>query len=80
MTGGVLIVLPVLSAAVPALAFTDSLAPVVLGALVWGAATAAQEAPATGRGRSRRAGPPGDGVFAAVVGVAALMEMSWSAL
>ncbi|MFH8735460.1 MULTISPECIES: hypothetical protein [unclassified Streptomyces] len=44
VTGGVLIVLPVLSAAVPALAFTDSLAPVVLGALVWGAATGVQEA------------------------------------
>ncbi|MGW6399815.1 hypothetical protein [Streptomyces sp. NPDC055134] len=45
VTGGMLIVLPVLSAAMLALVFTDSLAPVVLGALVWGAATGVQESP-----------------------------------
>ncbi|MCX4647723.1 MFS transporter [Streptomyces sp. NBC_01446] len=70
----VLIVLPVLSAAVPALAFTDSLAPVVLGALVWGAATGVQES--TLRAVVAALVAPGRratayGVFAAVVGVAA---------
>ncbi|MEV6697324.1 MFS transporter [Streptomyces sp. NPDC051453] len=70
----VLIVLPVLSAAVPALAFTDSLAPVVLGALVWGAATGVQES--TLRAVVADLVAPGRratayGVFAAVVGVAA---------
>ncbi|MFB7708667.1 MFS transporter [Streptomyces sp. NPDC056105] len=70
----VLIVLPVLSAAVPALAFTDSLTPVVLGALVWGAATGVQES--TLRAVVADLVAPGRratayGVFAAVVGVAA---------
>ncbi|MFG2518323.1 MFS transporter [Streptomyces sp. NPDC048527] len=70
----VLIVLPVLSAAVPALAFTDSLAPVVLGSLVWGAATGVQES--TVRAVVADLVAPGRratayGVFAAVVGVAA---------
>jgi predicted MFS family arabinose efflux permease len=70
----VLIVLPVLSAAVPALAFTDSLAPVVLGALVWGAATGVQES--TLRAVVADLVAPGRratayGVFAAVVGAAA---------
>ncbi|MFE2987348.1 MFS transporter [Streptomyces sp. NPDC059262] len=70
----VLIVLPVLSAAVPALAFTDSLAPVVLGSLVWGAATGVQES--TLRAVVAGLVAPGRratayGVFAAVVGVAA---------
>ncbi|MEU6754877.1 hypothetical protein [Streptomyces sp. NPDC046685] len=39
----VLTVLPLLSAAVPALAFTNTLWIVVLGALVWGAAVGVQE-------------------------------------
>ncbi|MER7967550.1 MFS transporter [Streptomyces sp. NPDC096080] len=39
----VLAVLPVLSAAVPALAFTDTVWIVVLGALVWGGAVGVQE-------------------------------------
>ena len=70
----VLIVLPVLSAAVPALAFTDSLAPVVLGSLVWGAATGVQES--TLRATVADLVAPGRratayGLFAAVVGGAA---------
>lgn len=70
----VLLVLPALSAAVPALAFTDSLAPVVFGALVWGAATGVQES--TLRAVVADLVAPGRratayGVFAAVVGVAA---------
>ncbi|RVU22235.1 MFS transporter [Streptomyces antnestii] len=70
----VLIVLPLLSAAVPALAFTDSLAPVVLGSLLWGAATGVQES--TLRATVADLVAPGRratayGVFAAFVGAAA---------
>ncbi|MEU6660072.1 MFS transporter [Streptomyces sp. NPDC046821] len=70
----VLIVLPFLSAAVPALAFTASLTPVVLGSLVWGAATGVQES--TLRATVADLVAPGRratayGVFAAVVGAAA---------
>ncbi|PJN10408.1 hypothetical protein CG723_18790 [Streptomyces sp. CB01635] len=76
-----LIALPVLSAAVPALEFTDSLAPVVLGAPVWGAATGVQEA--TRRAvvadlvaprRRATASSPRSWVWPR------WMEMSWSAL
>ncbi|MFJ2577919.1 MFS transporter [Kitasatospora aureofaciens] len=67
--------LPALAAAVPALAFTDTLAAAVAGALVWGAATGLNEAalratiadliPTPGRATAY-------GVFAAVTGTATL--------
>lgn len=70
----VLAVLPVLAAAMPALAFTDTLALAVIGALLWGAATGIQES--TLRATVADLVPPGRratayGLFAAVMGVAA---------
>lgn len=71
---GVLGALPVLSALVPVLAFADHIAPVVAGALVWGAAVGIQES--TLRAvvadlvePTRRA--TAYGVYAAVIGTAA---------
>jgi MFS-type transporter involved in bile tolerance (Atg22 family) len=71
----VLLVLPVLVAVVPALAFTDAWGIAVLGVLVWGAATGLQDStvkalvaelvPAGRRGT-------GYGMFAAVQGAAAV--------
>ncbi|MFF3074006.1 MFS transporter [Kitasatospora sp. NPDC057904] len=71
----VLLALPALAAAVPALAFTDTLAAAVTGALLWGAATGLSEAtlratiadlvPAPNRATAY-------GVFAAVTGAATL--------
>ncbi|MDL4813659.1 MFS transporter [Actinomadura opuntiae] len=67
--------LPVLSAIVPALAFTDSVAPAVVGALVWGAAVGIQEstlrAVVADLVPSRRRATA-YGIFAGVLGVAAL--------
>jgi MFS family permease len=70
----VLTVLPVLAAAVPALAFTDTLSLAVVGTLLWGAATGVQES--TLRATVADLVPPGRratayGVFAAVMGAAA---------
>ncbi len=70
----VLLGLPVLCAAVPVLAFTESVAGVIAGALLWGAALGIQESTlrATIAGlvpRARRASAYG--VYAAVLGVAA---------
>ncbi|WP_229887280.1 MFS transporter [Streptomyces olivaceoviridis] len=72
----VLAVLPVLAAAVPALAFTHTVATAVAGSLVWGAATGIQEStlratvadlvPSPGRATAY-------GVFAGVVGGATLV-------
>jgi MFS family permease len=66
--------LPVLAAVVPILAFSGSLGPVLLGALVWGAAVGVQESTlravvADLVGPRRRA--TAYGVYAAVLGVAA---------
>ncbi|GAA3775960.1 MFS transporter [Microbacterium kribbense] len=68
-----LLVLPVFAAAVPLFAFTDALALVIVGALLWGAALGIQEStlratvadlvPADRRGTAY-------GVYAAIVGVA----------
>lgn len=68
----VLLVLPVMAAIIPALAFTDALAPVIAGSLLWGAALGVQEStlratvadlvPASRRSTAY-------GVFAAVLGV-----------
>ncbi|MEU9019132.1 MFS transporter [Actinomadura sp. NPDC048394] len=70
-----LAVLPVLSAAVPVLAFTRSLALAVVGALVWGAAVGIQEstlrAVVADLVPSRRRATA-YGIFAGVLGVAAL--------
>jgi MFS family permease len=71
----VLVVLPVLAAVVPVLAFTDRVVLVVVGALVWGAAVGVQES--TLRATVADLVPAGRratayGVFAAVVGVATL--------
>ncbi|PLW73677.1 MFS transporter, partial [Streptomyces sp. DJ] len=70
----VLVVLPLLSAAVPALAFSDALVPAVLGSLAWGAATGVQES--TLRATVADLVPSGRratayGLFAAVMGAAA---------
>ncbi|MFB4303687.1 MFS transporter [Actinomadura sp. NTSP31] len=71
----VLAVLPVLSAAVPALAFTDSVALAVAGALLWGMAVGIQEstlrAVVADLVPSRRRATA-YGIFAGVLGVAAL--------
>ncbi|MET7479739.1 MFS transporter [Streptomyces sp. NPDC005648] len=72
----VLAALPVLTAAVPMLAFTDTVAPAVLGSLVWGAAMGIQES--TLRATVADLVPPGRratayGVFAGVVGAASLV-------
>jgi MFS family permease len=71
----VLVVLPLLSAAVPALAFADTLAVAVAGALVWGAAVGVQES--TLRATVADLVPTGRratayGVFAGIMGAAAL--------
>ncbi|GAA2151487.1 MFS transporter [Actinomadura napierensis] len=70
-----LVVLPVLSAAVPALAFTNSVALAVAGALVWGMAVGIQEstlrAVVADLVPSRRRATA-YGIFAGVLGVAAL--------
>ncbi|MGN9778119.1 MFS transporter [Micromonospora sp. H33] len=70
----VLVVLPVVAAAVPALAFSPTVGPAVAGVLVWGAVLGVQEstlkatvADLVGPGRRATA----YGVFGAVVGVAA---------
>jgi MFS family permease len=73
--GRSLLVLPVLVAAVPALAFTDSLGPVLVGVLLWGAATGLQDSTVKALVAQlvpghRRA--TGYGIFAAVQGVAAV--------
>ena len=65
--------LPVLSAAVPLLAFTDTRWPAVAGALAWGAAVGVQES--TLRATVADLVPPGRratayGVFAGVIGAA----------
>jgi MFS family permease len=70
-----LLVLPVLIAAVPALAFSDSWAAVLVGVLLWGAATGLQDS--TVKALVAQLIPPGKratgyGLFAAVQGVAAL--------
>lgn len=74
--GRVLLVLPLLVAAVPALAFGGSLAAVVPGALVWGAAVGVQDSTVKALvadlvPRDRRA--TAYGVFAAVQGAGALV-------
>ena len=71
--GRVLAVLPALGAAVPVLAFSARLGPVVAGALVWGAAVGIQES--TLRAVVADLVEPGHratayGVYAAVIGVA----------
>lgn len=71
-----LAVLPVLAAGVPLLAFTDTVALVVAGALLWGAAMGVQES--TLRATVADLVPPGRratayGLFAAVVGAATLV-------
>ncbi|KUJ70483.1 hypothetical protein ACZ90_03570 [Streptomyces albus subsp. albus] len=71
----VLAVLPLLTAVVPPLAFTDRLAPAVAGSLVWGAALGVQES--TLRATVADLVRPGRratayGVFAGVVGAASL--------
>lgn len=71
----VLAVLPVLAAAVPALAFTHSVAPAVAGALVWGAATGIQESTLRATVADLVPSPrraTAYGVFAGVVGGATL--------
>lgn len=72
----VLVVLPLLSAAVPALAFTDTVGVAVAGALVWGAAVGVQES--TLRATVADLVPVGRratayGVFAGIMGAAALV-------
>jgi MFS-type transporter involved in bile tolerance (Atg22 family) len=70
-----LLVLPILVAAVPALAFSGTFGPVLVGVLIWGAATGLQDSTVKALvaqlvPRQRRA--TGYGFFAAVQGVAAL--------
>jgi MFS family permease len=70
-----LVVLPFLVAAVPALAFTDSWVVVLVGVLIWGAATGLQDSTVKALvaqlvPSGRRA--TGYGLFAAVQGVAAV--------
>lgn len=70
-----LIVLPALVAAVPVLAFTDDVGLVILGVLIWGAATGLQDS--TVKALVARLVPAGRratgyGLFAAVQGVAAI--------
>lgn len=71
----VLVVLPLLSAAVPVLAFTDTVWIVVLGALLWGAAVGVQES--TLRATVADLVPTGRratayGIFAGIMGATAL--------
>jgi MFS-type transporter involved in bile tolerance (Atg22 family) len=73
--GRTLIVLPVMVAAVPALAFADTWTVVLLGVLLWGAATGLQDS--TVKALVAQLVPPsrratGYGMFAAVQGVAAV--------
>jgi hypothetical protein len=73
--GRTMVVLPVMVAVVPALAFADTWTVAVLGVLVWGAATGLQDSTVKALvaqlvPASRRA--TGYGVFAAVQGVAAV--------
>jgi MFS family permease len=73
--GRVLIVLPVMVAGVPALAFADTWPVAVLGVLLWGAATGLQDSTVKALvahpvPAGRRA--TGYGMFAAVQGVAAV--------
>jgi MFS family permease len=73
--GGELVVLPLMVAVVPALAFSDSWPVVLLGVLVWGAATGLQDS--TVKALVARLVPAGRratgyGMFAAVQGVAAV--------
>jgi MFS family permease len=73
--GRELVVLPVMVAVVPALAFTDAWLVVLLGVLVWGAATGLQDS--TVKALVARLVPAGRratgyGMFAAVQGVAAV--------
>nr|WP_225956270.1 MFS transporter [Amycolatopsis lexingtonensis] len=70
-----LVILPLLAAAVPVLAFTDTVWPVVLGALVWGAATGVQESTLRAVVADLVPGPrraTAYGVFAGVMGIATL--------
>ncbi len=74
--GRVLLALPVLVAAVPVLAFADSLGPVVAGVMLWGAAVGLQDSTVKALvadlvPRPRRA--TAYGVFAAVQGAGALI-------
>ncbi len=72
----VLAVLPVLGAAVPALAFTHTVAPAVAGSLVWGAATGIQESTLRATVADLVPSPrraTAYGVFAGVVGGASLV-------
>lgn len=69
----ILLLLPVVAAAIPALAFTDALAAVIVGALLWGAALGIQESTLRATvadlvDPSRRS--TAYGIYAAVVGVA----------
>ncbi|WP_234342382.1 MFS transporter [Streptomyces sp. NRRL B-3648] len=71
----VLAVLPVLAAAVPALAFTPTVGPAVAGSLVWGAATGIQESTLRATVADLVPSPrraTAYGVFAGVVGAASL--------
>jgi MFS family permease len=73
--GRVLVVLPLMVAVVPALAFADSWTVAVLGVLLWGAATGLQDSTVKALvadlvPAGRRA--TGYGMFAAVQGVAAV--------
>jgi MFS family permease len=73
--GRTLIVLPVMVAAVPALAFADTWTVVLLGVLLWGAATGLQDS--TVKALVAQLVPPsrratGYGMFAAVQGMAAV--------
>ncbi|WP_234317276.1 MFS transporter [Streptomyces sp. NRRL WC-3744] len=72
----VLAALPVLGAAVPALAFTHTVAPAVAGSLVWGAATGIQESTLRATVADLVPSPrraTAYGVFAGVVGGASLV-------
>ena len=76
-----LAVLPVLSAAVPVLAFTRSLTLAVVGSLLWGAAVGIQEstlrAVVADLVPSRRRATA-YGIFAGVLGVAALVYLVYA--
>lgn len=69
----VLLLLPIIAAAIPVLAFTDALASVIAGSLLWGAALGIQES--TLRATVADLVEPGHrstayGIYAAIVGVA----------
>ena len=69
----VLLLVPIIAAAIPALAFTDVLASVIVGSLLWGAALGIQEstlrATVADLVKSNRRSTA-YGIFAAIVGVA----------